>query len=73
MEVEQRGLCQQVKNNRGGQDKLRMIDGVRLRSQRDIKASANPAHRTEEADSATYEEYLPNVSVAVWLHAEQKP
>lgn len=43
---------------RGGLDKLRMIDRVRLRSQRDIKASTKPAHRTEEADTATYEEYL---------------
>lgn len=43
---------------RGGVDKLRMIDRVRLRSQRDIKAPANPPHRTEEVDAATYEEYL---------------
>lgn len=33
---------------RGGVDKLRMIDRVRLRSQRDIKAPANPPQRTEE-------------------------
>lgn len=42
----------------GEVDELRMIDRVRLRSQRDIKAPANPTHRTEEADNATYEEYL---------------
>lgn len=42
----------------GGVDKLRMIDRVRLRSWRRIKAAANPPHRTEEADAATYEEYL---------------
>lgn len=53
---------------RGGVDKLRMIEWVRLRSRRDIKAPANPPHRTEEADIRGR---VPNVSVAVWLHAEQ--
>lgn len=41
---------------RGGLDKLRMIDKVRLRSHRDIKAPANPPHRTEDIDTATYEQ-----------------
>lgn len=34
----------------------KLIDRVRLRSERDLKAPANPPHRTEEA--ATYEEHL---------------
>lgn len=39
----------------GGVDKLSMIDRVRPRSWRDIKAPANPPHKTEEADAATSE------------------
>lgn len=44
-EVDWTGLCQQVKDNWGGLDELRMIDRVRLRSLGDKMALANP-HNT---------------------------
>lgn len=38
VEVEQRGLCQQVRDNREGLINRRLIDGVRPGSRGDIKA-----------------------------------
>ena len=45
----------------GGEDKLRMIDRVRVRSRRDIKAPANPPRRTRGKQTPQHARRVPNV------------